>query len=67
MADDDLDALDLEDLERAKGEGMGTAITSDPDPLHVPSDNDLLGVMAEPVATGEHNGMGLASSDRYSS
>lgn len=56
---DDLDALDLEDLERAKGEGMGTAIASDP--LHVPSDieatdDDLIGVMAEPAATVEHNG-----------
>ena len=63
--EDDLDVLDLEDLERAKGEGMGTAISSDP--LHVPSDNGLLGVMAEPDATGEHNGLGVAAADRYSS
>lgn len=82
LPDVDLDALDLEDLERAKGEGMGTAVgTTDRmpstmtapepaiahDPLHVPSDNELTGVMAEPAAAGEHNGLGIASSDRYSS
>ena len=80
--DDDLDVLDLEDLERATGEGMGTAAgTTDRmpstmiapesvlalDPRHVPSDHELAGVMAEPAATGEHNGLGIASSDRYSS
>jgi hypothetical protein len=73
VADDDLDTLDLEDLERAKGEGMGTAVGSavSSDPLHVPSDsesdNELMGVMAEPAAIGERNGIGVASSDRYSS
>ena len=58
LSADDLDALDLEDLERAKGEGMGTAVGTAiaSDPLHVPSDNDLMGVMAEPAAIGEHNG-----------
>ena len=54
---DELDALDLKDLERAKGEGMGTAVgTAVADPLHIPSDNELIGVMAEPAASGEHNG-----------
>ena len=82
LPDDDLDALDLEDLERAKGEGMGTAVDTadrmpstmtapDPviarDPLQVPSDHELAGVMAEPAAPGEHNGLEVASSDRYSS
>ena len=82
LPDDDLDVLDLEDLERAKSEGMGTAVAAADripstmhapesviagDPLHVPSDNELTGVMAEAAAVGEHNGLGISSSDRYSS
>lgn len=82
LPDDDLDALDLDDVERAKGEGMGTAAgTADRmpttmtapgsvvarDPVHVPSDSELTGVMAESAVAGEHNGLGIASSDRYSS
>jgi hypothetical protein len=51
------------------GTAVGSAVSSDP--LHVPSDsesdNELMGVMAEPAAIGERNGIGVASSDRYSS
>lgn len=70
--DDDVAQLDREDRDRAAGEGMGTAVgTSESvmphDPLHVSSDQELTGVMAEPVAAGEHNGFGTSSSDPYSS
>jgi hypothetical protein len=80
-ADDDMDVLDRDDLDRATSEGMGTAagavdrsslmttgegLLSPLDQSNEMSDRRLTGVMAEPTAIAG-NGLGVPASDRVSS
>lgn len=77
--DDDLGVLDRDDLDRATGEGMGTAAGTDRtssmttgegllsplDQFNETSDRRLAGVMAEPTQVAG-NGLGIPASDRAS-